>query len=82
MSKNQIEEQQKAGMEDPKDCTLEQVFERLEQIIVNMEEEASIEKSFQMYHQGMELLKTCNEKIDQVEKRIQMLDEEGRLHDF
>ena len=40
MSKNQIEEQQKAGMEDPKDCTLEQVFERLEQIIVNMEEEA------------------------------------------
>ena len=56
MSKNQIEEQQKAGMEDPKDCTLEQVFERLEQIIVNMEEEASLEKSFQMYHQGMELI--------------------------
>ena len=49
---------------------------------MNMEEEASLEKSFQMYHQGMELLKTCNEKIDQVEKRIQMLDEEGRLHDF
>ncbi len=82
MSENQIEEKQKSETEGIADCTLEEVFERLEQVIVDMEEEASLEKSFQMYHQGMELLKTCNEKIDRVEKRIQILDEEGRTHDF
>ncbi len=87
MSEIQIEEQQKAEQRKTEtkglaDCTLEEVFERLEQVIVDMEEEASLEKSFQMYHQGMELLKTCNEKIDRVEKRIQILDEEGRTHDF
>lgn len=81
MNKNQTEELQNMA-EEWKDCTLEQVFEQLGQVIADMEEEASLEKSFQMYHQGMELLKLCNDKIDRVEKRVQILDEEGRVHDF
>lgn len=81
MNKNQTEELQNMA-EEWKDCTLEQVFEQLRQVIADMEEEASLEKSFQMYHQGMELLKLCNDKIDRVEKRVQILDEEGRVHDF
>lgn len=37
---------------------------------------------FAYYYRGMELLKTCNDKIDRVEKQIQVLDEEGNVHEF
>lgn len=69
-------------MEEEKEVTLEQAFERLEQVISEMEKESSLEESFRMYHQGMELLKACNDKIDRVEKQIRILDEEGRTHEF
>ena len=63
--------------------TLETVFEELDQIIENLDcENVSLEESFQMYHQGMDLLKVCNEKIDAIEKKMIMLDENGEEHEF
>ena len=48
-----------------------------------MEEgEISLEESYQLYHQGMDMLKACNSKIDKVEKKMQLLDEEGEEHEF
>ncbi len=65
------------------DKTLETVFEELDQIIDKMDKEnVSLEESFQMYHQGMDLLKVCNEKIDTIEKQMIMLDENGEEHEF
>jgi exodeoxyribonuclease VII small subunit len=65
------------------DKTLETVFEELDQIIDKMDKEnVSLEESFQMYHQGMDLLKICNEKIDTIEKKMMMLDENGEEHEF
>lgn len=65
------------------DKTLETVFEELDQIIDKMDQEnVSLEDSFQMYHQGMDLLKVCNEKIDTIEKKMMMLDEDGEEHEF
>lgn len=83
MSKEQKEALQEEikGSED-KGYTLEQTFEKLEQVISDMEEENSLEESFRMYHQGMELLKACNDKIERIEKQILMLDEEGGIHEF
>ena len=34
------------------------------------------------YQKGMEMLKLCNEKIDTVEKKVQVLEENGEIHDF
>lgn len=63
--------------------SLETVFEELDQLITKLEtEENSLEDSFQMYHQGMDLLKACNEKIDAVEKKMMILDEDGEEHEF
>lgn len=63
--------------------SLETVFEELDQLITKLEtEENSLEESFQMYHQGMDLLKACNEKIDAVEKKMMILDEDGGEHEF
>lgn len=41
-----------------------------------------LEESFQKYQEGMQLLKSCKDKIDLVEKKILMLNEEGQLEEF
>lgn len=66
-----------------KDKSLEEVFEQLDKIIDNLEETTvSLEDSFQLYHKGMELLKICNDKIDTVEKKMLILDEDGEQHEL
>ena len=63
--------------------TLETVFKELDELIESLEgENVSLEESFQMYHKGMDLLKVCNEKIDTIEKKMIMLDENGEQHEF
>ena len=50
--------------------SLEEIFSDLEQTIKKMEEgEISLEES-------------CNSKIDKVEKKMLLLDEEGEEHEF
>lgn len=66
-----------------KEISLEEAFEKLDQIADKLEEETiSLEDSFKLYHQGMELLKICNDKIDTVEKKMKILDENGEQHEF
>ena len=63
--------------------TLENVFEELDEIVEKLEGEAvSLEESFSLYHKGMDLLKICNDKIDTVEKKMMVLDENGEQHEF
>ena len=63
--------------------SLEQVFDQLDVIVEKLEEtEVSLEDSFQLYHEGMELLKICNDKIDKVEKQMLILDEDGEQHEL
>lgn len=63
--------------------SLEVMFASLEEVIQKMEQdEISLEESFSLYQSGMELLKKCNEKIDTVEKKVQILDENGECHEF
>lgn len=65
------------------DKSLEEVFEQLDQIVEQLEEtNVSLEDSFQLYHKGMELLKVCNDKIDTVEKKMMILDENGEQHEL
>ena len=63
--------------------SLEAVFEQLEEVVTKLEaEEVTLEESFALYHTGMDLLKACNEKIDTIEKKIMVLDENGEQHEF
>ena len=63
--------------------SLETVLEQLDGIVEQLEaEEVSLEESFELYHKGMDLLKVCNEKIDKIEKKMMMLDENGEQHEF
>lgn len=63
--------------------TLEAVFEKLDEIVGKLEgDNVSLEESFALYHQGMDMLKVCNDKIDTIEKKMMVLDENGEQHDF
>lgn len=63
--------------------TFEQSLAKLEQIIQNMDSNVSLEESMKNYKQGMELIKTCQEKLNQVEQQIKILDvENDQLKDF
>jgi exodeoxyribonuclease VII small subunit len=63
--------------------SLEDLFQNLDEVISRLEgEEVSLEESFQLYQEGMNMLKQCNATIDTVEKKVQILDEDGELHEF
>ena len=63
--------------------TLEKAFEELEVIIEKMNsKEGSLDDSFALYTEGTKLLKYCNEQLDNVEKKMLVLSEEGELHEF
>lgn len=65
------------------DKSLEEVFGQLDEIVEKLEESnASLEDSFKLYHQGMELLKICNDKIDTIEKKMMVLDDSGEQHEL
>lgn len=62
---------------------LEEMFQDLEKVIMAMEDsDVTLEKSFDLYNRGMELLKMCNRTIDEVEKKVLVLDEDGETHEF
>lgn len=69
--------------EKEKEFSLEENFDRLEEIIEKLEsEDIPLEDAFQAYSAGMKLLKTCNDQIDRVEKQVLKLTEEGKLEAF
>lgn len=65
------------------ELTLEQALEQLEATVSKLEEKGtSLEESFQIYQSGMKLLKQCNAKIDRVEKKMLLMEENGEIHEF
>lgn len=62
---------------------LEEGFEKIEQLLTRLSDrEVSLEESFSLYREGMELLKQCNARIEHVEKQMLQIDEEGQTHEF
>ena len=63
--------------------TLEELFVKLDAVAEKLEEgDTSLEESFRLYQEGMQMLKLCNEKIDTVEKQVLVLEENGETHEF
>ncbi len=63
-----------------KEQTLEELLSDVENMIGQLQQkDISLEDSFAIYQQGIEKLKLCNQKIDAVEKKLMVLDEEGEI---
>ena len=77
MAKNENSEQ----LQEEK--PLEEMFTELDLLAGKLEDrETSLEDSFRLYRQGMELLKLCSEKRDTVEKKMLQLNEDGTFSEF
>ena len=77
MAKNENSEQ----LQEEK--PLEEMFTVLDLLAGKLEDrETSLEDSFRLYRQGMELLKLCSEKLDTVEKKMLQLNEDGTFSEF
>ncbi len=62
---------------------IEDAFARLQEILAAMDKEgATLEESFACYEEGMKLIRFCNETIDTVEKKVQILSAEGETDEF
>lgn len=70
-------------MAEEKTITLDENFARLEKTLERLEnEDISLEDAFAAYSEGMALLKSCNEQIDRVEKKVLKLSEDGGLEEL
>lgn len=62
---------------------LEENFLKLEETIKFLErDDISLEEAFEQYQDGVKLLKSCNDKLDEVEKKVLILNEAGGLDEF
>lgn len=56
------------------ELTIEETFDALDELIDLLESgKGSLEDAFFHYEKGMKLVKSCNEKIEKIEKQIQIL---------
>lgn len=63
--------------------SLEEDFKKLESLLKEMEkEDIGIEDAFAKYAEGMQLIKSCNERIDRVEKKVLKLSDNLKMEDF
>lgn len=70
-------------MSDKKELSLEERFEHIEEIIGEMETgEISLDKSFELYKNGLEEIKLANAMLDDMEKAMLILNEDGSLEEF
>ncbi len=62
--------------------TFERAFERLEEIVEQLEHGAAgLEESLRLFEEGMRLLRLCYQRLEHAEQRIELLtglDEQGR----
>ena len=69
--------------QENKGFTLEENFEKLEEIIELLEgEDVPLEEAFKAYTEGLAVLKQCNDQIDKVEKQVLKLSENGLAEEF
>lgn len=62
---------------------LEELFSEAENIIEKLEQPGiDLEEAFAAYEQGMKVIKACNDRIDEVEKKMQILTADGTVVPF
>jgi exodeoxyribonuclease VII small subunit len=59
----------------------EAAIAELEAIVKKLEEgDQPLEKSLELYERGVQLSRFCHARLEQAERRIELLDERGELH--
>ncbi len=70
-------------MSSEKTVSLEERFEQIEKIIEKMETgDITLDKSFELYKSGLEEIKAANAMLDDIEKAMLIMNEDGSLEEF
>jgi len=72
----------KVGHEKPVKIDFEKALSKLEEIAINLEEGSlSLDESIRQFEKGMQLAKYCREKLDEAERKIDILQkgDDGRV---
>lgn len=68
---------------EEKELTIEESFAEIETILNKLESnEVTLEDSFLLYQTGMKQIKHCNDLMNAVEQKVQMLNSNGELETF
>ncbi|HBB61154.1 MAG: exodeoxyribonuclease VII small subunit [Lachnospiraceae bacterium] len=71
------------GQKKEEQLTLEESFAELDRLVERLEDrDIPLEESFSLYKRGMDLLTSCKEKIDTVEKKMLQITEDGEINEF
>ena len=63
--------------------TIDEAFAKIEEKIEAMKgENVSLEEAFDCFQEGMQLVQYANHSIDQVEKKVKLIMENGEEEDF
>ncbi|MCR5001639.1 MAG: exodeoxyribonuclease VII small subunit [Lachnospiraceae bacterium] len=68
--------------EEMEKLTLEEAFDLVDKTLEDLSADVPLEKSFDLYKEGMELLKYCDGKLKGVEGQIMIMNEEGEIDEF
>ena len=70
-------------MSSEKIVSLEEHFENIEEIIEKMETgDITLDKSFELYKNGLEEIKAANAMLETIEKAMLVMNEDGSLEEF
>jgi len=70
-------------MSKDNEISLEEMFGQIETIIEDLEAPSiAIEDAFEKYESGIKLLKSCNDKIDMIEKKVLAISDNGEVDEF
>lgn len=68
---------------EEKELTIKESFAEIETILNKLESnEVTLEDSFLLYQSGMKQIKHCNDLMNAVEQKVQMLNSNGELETF
>lgn len=68
----------KAVQENDPEITFEEALTQLEEIVEQLENgDVPLEKAIEAFQKGMNLSKLCHQKLEQVERKIEQLVQEG-----
>ena len=74
---------EKMESEDQREPFLEELFGEIEDIANQLEQgDVSLEESFALYNKGLGLLKQSNNIIDEIEKKVLVLDSKGETYEL
>ena len=70
-------------MSSEKTISLEEHFKNIEEIVRQMETgDITLDKSFELYKNGLEEIKEANALLETMEKALLVLNEDGSLEEF